>query len=67
MTEEKNTAVLEEEQQATTGAKAADKPIAGMSRRMYTLGCAGAAATLVLGTLKFVPAEALVRPPGWQD
>ena len=67
MTEEKKAAVLEEEQQAASGAEAAEKPIAGMSRRMFTLGCAGAAATLVLGGLKFVPAEALVRPPGGQD
>ena len=67
MTEEKKAAVLEEEQQAKPGAETADKPIAGMSRRMFTLGCAGAAATLALGVLKFVPAEALVRPPGGQD
>ena len=67
MTEEKTAAALEEEQQAETGAKAVDKPIAGMSRRAFTLGCAGAAATLALGALKFVPAQALVRPPGGQD
>ena len=68
MTVEEKAAVLQEEQQANaSGAEAADKPIAGMSRRMFTLGCAGAAVTLALGGLKFVPAEALVRPPGGQD
>ena len=67
MTEEKKAVALEEEQQANAGVDAAAKPIAGMSRRTFTLGCAGAAATLVLGGLKFVPAEALVRPPGGQN
>ena len=41
--------------------------IGGMSRRAFTAGCVGAAATLALGGLKAVPAQALVRPPGGQD
>lgn len=39
----------------------------GMSRRAFTLGAGGACALLAMGGLKFVPAEACVRPPGGQD
>ena len=39
----------------------------GISRRAFAAGCGGAAAMLALGAVKFVPAEALVRPPGGQD
>lgn len=41
--------------------------VAGMSRRTFALGCGGAAVLLAMGTLKAVPAQALVRPPGGQD
>lgn len=41
--------------------------IAGMSRRAFALGTAGAAALLAMGGLKALPAQAQVRPPGGQD
>ena len=44
-----------------------DKKIAGMSRRTFSLGAGGACALLALGTLKFLPTKAMVRPPGGQD
>lgn len=43
------------------------KPIAGMSRRAFTIGTAGAVALLAAGGLKALPAQAQVRPPGGQD
>ena len=39
----------------------------GLTRRSLCLGVGGVALLLGLGTLKFMPAEALVRPPGGQD
>ncbi len=47
--------------------RTAPATIGGMSRRAFTAGCVGAVATLALGGLKAVPAEAQVRPPGGQD
>lgn len=46
---------------------AAPATIGGMSRRAFAAGCVGAAATLALGGLKTLPAQAQVRPPGGQD
>ena len=40
---------------------------AGLSRRGFVAGCAGAGAMLALGLVRFTPAEASVRPPGAQD
>lgn len=45
----------------------AQKTIAGMSRRTFALGVGGAAALLGLGSLRFVPSKAILRPPGGQD
>ena len=44
-----------------------EKKTLGMSRRSFALGTGGACALLAMGGLKFVPAEACVRPPGGQD
>ena len=49
------------------GAEKGSATIGGMSRRAFAAGCVGAAATLALGGLKAVPAQAVVRPPGGQD
>lgn len=37
------------------------------SRRGFVKGCAGAAAVIALGGVKFLPSKSLVRPPGAQD
>lgn len=39
----------------------------GMTRRTLCAGIGGLAAMLALGAVKFVPASAVVRPPGGQD
>lgn len=44
-----------------------EKTYLGMSRRTFALGSGGAAALLVMGGLKALPAHAQVRPPGGQD
>ncbi len=57
-----------QEQQMPQGSSGTqEKTYLGMSRRAFSLGCGGAVALLALGGLKFVPAEAQVRPPGGQD
>lgn len=40
---------------------------AGMTRRTLLCGAGGLAAMLALGCVKFMPAQAVVRPPGAQD
>lgn len=40
---------------------------AAFGRRGFVLGCAGGAAMLALGLVKFAPQTALCRPPGGQD
>ncbi len=44
-----------------------EKKRAGMTRRDLCLGVGGAAVLLAMGSLKLVPAEAQVHPPGGQD
>ena len=44
-----------------------EKTYAGMTRRTFGLGAAGAAALLAMGGLRALPAQAQVRPPGGQD
>jgi ferredoxin-type protein NapG len=46
------------------GAKGRGLPI---SRRAFAFGVAGACAVVGLGGLKYLPSEALCRPPGGQD
>lgn len=46
---------------------AAPKADNTLSRRTFAIGVGSTVALLGLGALKFVPAEALVRPPGGQD
>lgn len=45
----------------------AEKAPGGVSRRGFVYGCAGGAAMLALGLVKFAPASEVCRPPGGQD
>lgn len=44
-----------------------EKKSGGMTRRQLCMGVGGAAAVLALGGVRFLPSNAVVRPPGAQD